>query len=96
MRAHNSQTISLQKLNFLQFLKFCQFRERFARAQPRVRLHGVRQCIILNEKILFDILIMSVAIKSFEIHVNEINVKISTFKIGGLIFGYVPDVHDSW
>ena len=86
MRAHNSQTISLQKLNFLQFLKFRRFRVRFARA----RLYGARQCILMNQKILFDILIMSVAIKSFEIHVNEINVKINTFKIGdGLIFGYV-------
>ena len=34
---------------------------------------------------------MFVTMKLFDAHVNEINVKISTFKIGdGLIFGYVP------
>ena len=33
---------------------------------------------------------MFVTMKLFDAHVNEINVKISTFKIGdGLIFGYV-------
>ena len=46
---------------------------------------------MLDEKIIFDILIMSVSMKPFDVQVHEINVKINTFKIGdGLIFGYVP------
>ena len=62
-------------------------------ARLRARRNCARQCIklIMNNKMYFDHLIVSIAIKSIEIRVYEVSVKINTIKIGdGLIFGYVP------
>ena len=60
------------------------------RATPRAYNFGVHQYVPLNKTILFDCLIMFVALELIEIRLYEVTIQINTFKIGdGLIFGYV-------
>ena len=64
---------------FYNFKTFWQVRVEFARVQTRARDYVVR---------VNDILIIFTAMKHFDAHVNEINVKTNAFKFGDGIIEY--------
>ena len=53
------------------------------RAQPRARSYGARQLILLNKEMIFECLIVIVALKL--VTVAQIEVKVKLLKIGGYV-----------
>ena len=66
------QNKSLTKQRFLTFLEYRGAEARFPRAQPRARPHTARQSILLIKQMLFDYLIVCVALKLAKISAIEI------------------------
>ena len=78
-RALRAKMCNSQNADFFTFSNLTRAEARFPRAQPRARPFSARQSILLIKEMLFDYLIVIVAIKAAEIGKSEVTTKIDTF-----------------